>query len=59
MRGATGLGHAAPRIVAGIDRSFFLGDADAHLAPLMGYAEAHFSAHEIPKELPDGSRAPL
>jgi len=57
--GVTGLKYGAPKIVAGIARSFFLEDADRHLEALMGYDEAHFRAHDLPKEFHDGRRAPL
>jgi cation diffusion facilitator CzcD-associated flavoprotein CzcO len=56
--GVTGLKYGAPKIVAGIARSFFLDDADRHLEALMGYDEAHFRAHGMPKELHNGRRAP-
>lgn len=58
--GVTGLKYGAPKIVAGIARSFFLEDADRHLDALMGYDEAHFRAHDVmPKESHNGSRSPL
>jgi len=57
--GVTGLKYGVPKIVAGIARSFFLEDADRHLDALINYDEAHFRAHDIPKELHHGSRAPL
>jgi FAD-dependent urate hydroxylase len=57
--GVTGLKYGAPKIVAGIVRSFFLEDADSHLEALMGYDEPHFRAHDRLKESQDGSRAPL
>lgn len=57
--GVTGLKYGAPKIVAGIARSFFLEDADRHLEGLMGYDEAHFRATKAPKEVHDGSRTSL
>jgi cation diffusion facilitator CzcD-associated flavoprotein CzcO len=57
--GVTGLKYGAPKIVAGIARSFFIEDADRHLSDLMGYDEAHFHAHDLTKESNHGSRAPL
>ena len=56
--GVTGLKYGAPKIVAGIARSFFLEDADRHLEALMGYDEAHFRAHGMPKELHNGRSTP-
>jgi cation diffusion facilitator CzcD-associated flavoprotein CzcO len=56
--GVTGLKYGAPKIVAAIARSFFLEDAEQYLDALMSYDEAHFRAHKIPEEMPDGSRTP-
>ncbi len=57
--GVTGLKYGAPKIVAGIARSFFLEDADRHLEALMRYDEAHFRIHDLQKGSRNGSRAPL